>query len=576
MNIFPNFEGYFKYNQGRYGCFYKDENETDLFIIPLFEKIGIFNEQIEELQMSFASSFISAVPQLYLGDLCSKVKAKKIDLESRERMYVVHMNFFITSKIVYRKGMALFFGTQFFHDRSYIEDFNLFPMISFSGLHSILAYTNKNELDLFVNVEYEWYIFRNNFSNKFTKALMASINSNRMRFSMHVSLREINRFFSLGCFDDGEFHLLSLACNEMRTFPLVATNSFQKRKLPQQKLIANIISIKELCSIFGQEFYHLPLTPGLKECNNLSNTKFHRTLKLNKSFIRFSYDLTTLELSVSVNLIDVERSNLVEFFDNFEDNLLRQMEEYTGVEFYDEELGEKVVVVLVEFETKRFFRVIGWALTIGEIDEFGEIVTLDDCLSDSAILHKHCSPYNIEAFDILTKSIPCEDSKIKAKSKSKRCEKHSLEEVTKFSKKAKPDLIDIKLQQYQISLQSIVEYVLKLKEISSSKVNVSHKFIRFSDSLVYELGKRPVKRDLIRLVNDWVDCQTLTIPEIIMYFELSDISVITNYDLPDLNNGNEKAELINDDAYSFIDKLFIRCFRIYGISTSSSSSSSSS
>ena len=66
------------------------------------------------------------------------------------------MHYFTTSKLIYRKGMNLFFGIQFFSVRKYIEDPNVFPVFSFSGLHATLV-KSQEELNLFVNIEYEWY-----------------------------------------------------------------------------------------------------------------------------------------------------------------------------------------------------------------------------------------------------------------------------------------------------------------------------------------------------------------------------------------------------------------------------------
>jgi len=44
MNLYQNFEGYFKYNKSKFGCFYISESGGDIFIVQMFEKKEVFDE----------------------------------------------------------------------------------------------------------------------------------------------------------------------------------------------------------------------------------------------------------------------------------------------------------------------------------------------------------------------------------------------------------------------------------------------------------------------------------------------------------------------------------------------------
>ena len=81
-------------------------------------------------------------------------------------------------------------------------------------------------------------------------------------------------------------------------------------------------------------------------------------------------------------------------------------ESLESVTFLDLEHNEYVTVVKVENESKFYGEFIAWALPMGELDNYGEIVLLSDCLNDDSMVKKHCHPYDCECFDIQRKVIP--------------------------------------------------------------------------------------------------------------------------------------------------------------------------
>ena len=276
MNYHPNFEGnysYFSGNEKKYGIFYR--NDESYNIVQLELKTRIINEEREGELIKYSTQDLELIPQLIVDLSVAPLQATNKNIISRERIYLVHLSFYVSNKMLYREGMSNIFGVFFEKDSCgifrIIEDSDSnFPLNRFNGIQNLLPFSSE-EMRNPVNEDYDYYVFRNNYSNGFAKSLLANKKKSRMHFKIGVGLIAASRFFCENLFRNDNETLVRKIANETRSFPVVSSESFIPIRIRQTTLQCTIVSLQSLFPLFGNHFYHLPITVGKKAIYDMSS-----------------------------------------------------------------------------------------------------------------------------------------------------------------------------------------------------------------------------------------------------------------------------------------------------------------
>ena len=213
------------------------------------------------------------------------------------------MNYFSNRKILFRPGQSIFFCNLKLHTaRSYAYAtrekycFNTrvwapVPPISLSWCPFLKAPENWEENILFINKEFSFYSFKNNFANSFIKELISiGKKKKHLHFKLGTEISNVIRMFTLDCFRvNGEkYSVLENSSSTTRVWPNLYENQFLKHSLYQDNISLEVTSVLSLTGLFGNNFYKLPVIVGNKAQTSLSGIDEYICIDQDNCLMRLS------------------------------------------------------------------------------------------------------------------------------------------------------------------------------------------------------------------------------------------------------------------------------------------------